>query len=36
MVIHKQSKHRRSFTVCGLRKILFPEAVTKDWEKSNL
>lgn len=33
MIIHKQSKHKKSFTVCGLKKILFPSAVTKDWEK---
>lgn len=33
MIIHKQSKHKKSFTVCGLKKILFPNAVTKDWEK---
>jgi len=33
LIIHKQSKHRKSFTACGLRKILFPDAVTKDWEK---
>lgn len=33
MIIHKQSKHKKSFTVCGLKKILFPNAVTNDWEK---
>lgn len=33
MVIHKQSKRRKSKTVCGYKKINFPNAVTGDWEK---
>jgi hypothetical protein len=33
MIIHKQSRHKKAFTVCGLIKINFPNAVTKDWVK---
>jgi hypothetical protein len=33
LIIHKQSKHKKEFTVCGLKKILFPNAVTRNWEK---